>query len=774
MTLAWPALMGQFLVTIRSDQYIAGYAFREFAASWIRDGRGVPLWNPYLFGGMPYVAAMHGDIFYPTALLRLVLPTDVAMTWGFVIHVFLAGLFTFVFLRAVGIGFFGALIGGLAYMLGGNVAGLVSPGHDGKLFVSALLPLALLFVHRGIRDGRPWAWGALALTIALVVLTPHPQLLQYLLLTCGAYSLFLAFGRTEDSGRMPRNTAFRRLGLATVAVGVGLLGGAVQFLPLMEYTPWSPRAGGTGWTHATSYSLPPEEIFNFYLPQFSGILSQYWGRNGIHHHSEYIGASVLMLAGLAFAGKSPASRRIVWFWAGALLVAVFWALGGHTPFYRLVYGIVPGTKFFRAPSTMLYVVSFCVAVLAALGVDRVLTRRDASPKYLIGWLAAGFFIAVLATSGALTGIATTLAIPQLLDRVDEGRAALTVGAWRSFLVVVVITAVLFAVGRGKLSAIAVGWILPALITLDLWSVERHYWGFSRPAAVLFKSDPAVDYLTRIPQPARVLPYALQPVASAPDPFMRYGDGRATGFMVHRIRNVVGYHGNELGRYQQLTGWDLDPGWVQRFANANLRRLTNTRYWYTNVSEPPLPGMRLVAGPATNAAGNIVYLYEFPEDNPIAWVAPLAIKAPDENVLATVLDPRFDVRRAALFDTAAAVPVQPVPTTLPPPADVRVTATRYEPGHISLTLDRPAPAGSALIVSENYYPGWTATVDGRAAPTGRAQYVLIGVSLPEGARSVELNFRSPTYARGKAITMAALGIAIVMLVGGLVESRRRRG
>jgi hypothetical protein len=263
MTLAWPALTGQFLVTIRSDQYIAGFAFREFAASWIRDGRGVPLWNPYLFGGMPYIAAMHGDIFYPTALLRLVLPTDVAMTWGFIIHVFLAGLFTFVFLRAIGIGFVGALIGGLAYMLGGNVAGLVSPGHDGKLFVSALLPLALLFVHRGIRDGHAWSWGALALTITLAVLTPHPQLLQYLLLTCGAYSLFLAFGRTGAGDRLPRGTALRRLGLATIAVGIGLLGGAVQFLPLMEYTPWSPRAGGTDWTHATSYSLPPEEILNF-------------------------------------------------------------------------------------------------------------------------------------------------------------------------------------------------------------------------------------------------------------------------------------------------------------------------------------------------------------------------------------------------------------------------------------------------------------------------------------------------------------------------------
>jgi hypothetical protein len=458
-----------------------------------------------------------------------------------------------------------------------------------------------------------------------------------------------------------------------------------------------------------------------------------------------------------------------------LVVATLWALGGYTPFYRLVYAIVPGTTFFRAPSTMLYVVSFCIAVLAALGTERVVTQREARPRYLIGWLAAGLVIAVLATSGALTGVATTLAPPQLLERVDENATALTLGAWRSFLAVAATAGVVFALWRGTLSAATAVWALAAVTVLDLWSVERLYWRFSPRASVLFRSDAVVDYLKRMPQPGRVLPFALQPLTSTgPDPYLRYGDGRATGLMVHRIRSVVGYHGNELGRYQQLTGWDIDRNWVRRFVSPNLRRLTNTRYWYTNAAEPPLPGMRLVAGPATNAAGNIVYLYEFAEDNPVAWVAPIAIEAPDENVLATVLDPRFDVRRAALFDTAAAVPVQPVPPAMPPATNVSVRVTRHEPGRISLNLDRPAPAGSALIVSENYYPGWQATVDGRPAPVGRVQYVLTGVGLPSGARSVELTFRSATYERGKAITFASLAIAALLLIGGLLWGRRRRG
>src|ERR1700731_748496 len=71
LTLGYPALTGRFLVNPHSDQYIAGYAFREFGASTLRATGHFPLWNPYLFGGMPYIAAMHGDIFYPTFLLRI-------------------------------------------------------------------------------------------------------------------------------------------------------------------------------------------------------------------------------------------------------------------------------------------------------------------------------------------------------------------------------------------------------------------------------------------------------------------------------------------------------------------------------------------------------------------------------------------------------------------------------------------------------------------------------------------------------------------------------
>jgi hypothetical protein len=180
----------------------------------------------------------------------------------------------------------------------------------------------------------------------------------------------------------------------------------------------------------------------------------------------------------------------------------------------------------------------------------------------------------------------------------------------------------------------------------------------------------------------------------------------------------------------------------------------------------------VAGPVENAYGTTVSLFEMAEENPAAWVAPAMVKAPDEDVLATVLDPRFNIRSVALFDTAAAVQGVEL-SSMPVPLPIRATVTRPGPGSIDVALDQPAPDGSALVVSENYYPGWAATVDGQPAAIGRADVSLIGVPLPAGTRQVSLRFSSEPYETGTTVTLVAVLVALLWVVGGAVVERRRR-
>ena len=765
--LGWPALLGRFLLNPNSDQYIAGYAFREFAASSLRAGQGFPQWNPYLFGGMPYVGAMHGDIFYPTFLLRMVLPTDVAMTWGFIVHLWLAGFLTYLFLRRSGLGFAGALIGGLSYLLSGPIASYASPGHDGKLFVSALFPLVLLLLHIGIRGGprgtgeSRWAWGALALVIGLGVLSPHPQLLEYLLLGGAAYGIFLLFSKDAlgavRSGRQKLTLA--ALGIGAAAIG-GLIG-MIQFWPVREYVAWSPRAKGMlgGYQHAVSYSFPPEELINTVLPQFSGILNDYWGRNGIHLHSEYLGVVVLLLAAAAFGG--PAQLAFRRFFGGFAVVTVLWALGGYTPFFQIIYAVVPGTTYFRAPSTIIYLTAFAISVLAALGAERILTGT-AGRTWMYAGGAATIVLVLVAVSGGLVNLAVSVAGSERLELIQQNQGAVALGALRVAVFAALALGLALSVRASRVPAAAAAWGFAVLVGADLWSVERLYWRFLPPAKEIYGSDATIEFLKKLPQPGRVMPLELGERQAEHDPFLN-GDA----LMSHGIRSVRGYHGNELGRFDKLVG--KDDGYRQ-LANPNFWALTNTRYLLTNTAQSVFPGMTRVVGPVRNAAGSMVYLYRMPGDNPPAWVTPAIVKAGDDAVLNTVLDPRFDVKAVALFDSAANVTGATI-DKLPAPLTDSVTVLRWEPGHIVLTLSTPAPAASALVVSENYYPGWTATVDGKPATTARADLTLIGVPLSAGAKQVELTFRSESYATGKTLTLAGLVLGLAWLAAGILLDRR---
>jgi hypothetical protein len=782
--LGYPALGGQFLVNAHSDQYIAGYAFRDFAAQSLKAGHGIPQWEPFLQGGMPYIGAMHGDIFYPTALLRWLLPTDVAMTWEFIIHLFLCGLLTFLFLRAWRFGYWAAIIGGLAYMLGGSIAGYASPGHDGKLFVSTLLPASLLMITRGVRDGRAWAWGGLAAVVALAALSPHPQLLQYMLLVSGSFALYLALATDAVRGKLPTAEGVKRLAFALGGVILGLLVSALQYMPLFAYKPWSPRAEGHDWATATSYSYPIEETLNWFWPQFSGILDSYWGQNGIHLHSDYFGAVVLVLAGAAFgAWRAQSFKR---FWIAAGIVSLLWAYGGHTPLFHLII-LIPGTKDFRAPSTIIYITAFAVAVLASIGVERVLSRR-ATPKYALFWAIGAGAFAILMSVGGYSALSSAVlnslggGVPEQFFQAAQANAgAAIVGVWRSFIFAAVAAGIIWAFLNDRLSVKPAVFGLIALVVVDLWSIEHKYWIFWDKPAKIFASDPAIDAIKADMAksgPARVLNIAFgNGVATE----LGRRDRAFTGdkLWVNDLRIDTGYHGNELFNYQKM----VQMGEGQMRLQPTFWRHENVQYIYTDADEALMARLAeqakvtgaftKLAGPVRNSAGSMVYAYRIPAENGAAWVATSIVKAPPEQALGTVLDPRFDPKTVAIADTsfrdAQAVQLQ----ALPPAATVRASVTSYSAGAIDIALDAPAAAGQALIMSENYYPGWSATVDGKPAVVGMMNYNLIGVVLPAGARAVQLRFADAAYAKGKTVTLIALVITIVVLGAGLVVDRRRR-
>ena len=156
------------------------------------------------------------------------------------------------------------------------------------------------------------------------------------------------------------------------------------------------------------------------------------------------------------------------------------------------------------------------------------------------------------------------------------------------------------------------------------------------------------------------------------------------------------------------------------------------------------------------------------------MVPGGLKAPDSAVvIPTLVDPRIDYSRVVLFTPDQ--PVTPAPIReMPPPSPARAAVTAWEPGRMSLALDPAPPQPSYLLVSENWFPDWRATVDGVPAQVLRGDYALITVPVPAGAKRVELTFRSPAYQTGKTISLLSLALLAAIALVPLAVRRRRHG
>ncbi|NQU76726.1 MAG: YfhO family protein, partial [Planctomycetes bacterium] len=509
VVLSLPMWSGQFLAGPASDQYATGYAWRHWQAEQWKALGHIPLWNPGIFGGLPYVAGMHGDIFYPTAWLRLVLPTALAMNLGFVVHYVLAGFFTYLFLRKLKVSWVGSVVGALAYQLSGVIGSYVQPGHDGKLFVTTLLPLALLALVLAIRERRFEGYGLLALTVGLALLSPHPQMAQYMLIAAGLFALYLTFGEAAERPLRERVVSLS-LALGAVVVGFGI--GAIQLWPFFEYIPYSPRAESyRGWEGATSFAIPWNHVPEFFLSGFAGQsgAQTYWGSNGLKLHSEYLGLPVVALAIL---GAGTGRRRLALWLGGIGLLFILVALGASTPFYKLWYSVVPFVKQTRAPGMALYIVALVVAVFAGFGVERL--QRGEGKRHATAWLAAAGAIVLLAVIGAFGGFASFLAqgveqTYQLPVAQVAANAASSIrwGAIGSGVALGLMGALVLGALTGRVKAPVLCLGLAFIVSADLWNNARQFWGFSEAHKELHGSDEVTEYIAATPRPYRVLSLA---------------------------------------------------------------------------------------------------------------------------------------------------------------------------------------------------------------------------------------------------------------------------
>lgn len=394
-------------ILVGFDTFTYFYPQQSYFAETLRQGR-LPLWNPYLFTGVPFLANMQTAIFYPFNLMFLILPVPRAYAYSIVFHVFLAGLFMYLLgRRSLGLSVAAAFVGAVTFMFSGFFNSLV--GHINQLHAAAWMPLLFMlcdtaYTRRSIRVA-----AAGAFVLALQFTAGHAQEFY---LTVFGLTIFLVFriiaegarllasdaqpeeqdDAYEQPSRHPRfSDMLAPIGLFVLVLGLGGGLAAVQLLPSLELSSLSIRAGGMTYEEAVSFSLPPWLALKSLLPVFTDPqpFSEWLG---------YVGVFGLALAVLAIAA---ARRGFVWFAVTTAAVAMFFAFGQFNPLYPLAFELVPGLDLFRVPARWIYLYTFAISILIGNGADCLVgrARQGATSGILIRFLALA-----VAIGGALSSI----------------------------------------------------------------------------------------------------------------------------------------------------------------------------------------------------------------------------------------------------------------------------------------------------------------------------------------------------------------------------------
>ncbi|MBM4421978.1 MAG: hypothetical protein FJ030_01135 [Chloroflexi bacterium] len=252
------------------DLLLENYAWKRFIADSLREGE-LPLWNPHLFAGAPFLAAGQHSALYPFSLLFYILPIPRAFGWFIVSQFFLAGLFAYIFLRAIGQSRVAAFLGGLVYEF--SLFMIVSVTFPMIIAGAVWLPLVLASAHwiieqRPALGGRPASlpWVIIGgIALGCQILAGHPEVIYYTLLIAGAYSAFNLKSQISNLKSLLRPALYL---LAMVTLGLAL--GAAQLIPLIDVLRDNFRVGSATLEQVRGWGYPPRHLLAFLIPNVFG------------------------------------------------------------------------------------------------------------------------------------------------------------------------------------------------------------------------------------------------------------------------------------------------------------------------------------------------------------------------------------------------------------------------------------------------------------------------------------------------------------------------
>lgn len=680
----------------------------------------VPLWNPLLNCGVPFLAQWNTSVCYPLSLFYLIFPLPWSLNVFLLGHLLIAGLGMYFLARRWTQNPLAAFVAGLTYGLNGLMLNCLL--WTSNLAALSWQPWVILLVERAWREGGGRKLGVAALVAGMQMLSGAPEIIIF------TWTIILALWLVEVV-RSPKDF---RVGLRRLAVLVALVSGlaAVQLLPLFELVQHSDR--GVSYEYANMWPLPLWGVANFFVPQVHALQSvletyqlsdQYWTK------SYYLGIGVMLLV---LAGLGRVRNRYFWVLATGGFFAMLLAFGSGGKIYDWVKRVLPVISFARYPVKFISATIFVLPLLAALTINSFRPGEKNSGKRAV--LVAGL-LAVIVIVGSLLGASRYQWKGEdwsITLRDGLIRAGFLVGlalAWWGWL---------RATGEELRKKYALA--LVGLMALDLATAGLRLHPMTTPRVF----GPLELNMTQRPE---------------------FGNGRAMLFVqtkilldYGRIADPVAYNvalrGGLSANYNLLENIPKVDG----FCSLPIKE-------HVDIESIIDRGSNHLAGPLADFAGvsQVLFpdrVYEWQERTnvlPLVTAGQRPVFADREATLKVLAGDAFAPQQEVYLPMEAQTEI-----SVTKGANARVAAMQCSAHKIAFTVETDAP--TLAVVAQTYYHNWRVTVDGQPTRLWRANHAFQAVKVPAGRHEVVLVYRDRAFKIGAIISGLTLAGCVVCLTG----------
>jgi hypothetical protein len=705
----WKLLTKQYTWMDQPDTAIQILPWLQFQAAQWNLGNWFPLWDPNVWGGQPLIGQLVPGSTYPLNWPLFLMPfgrdgrlQPVFMNIQFILSHIMAAIFCYWLCRDLGRSRVASALGGLAFSLTGMVGGW---GWPQMLNNSIWMPLPVLFFRRSIvmAEHRLANVALAGAFMGVMFLGGHHQIPTLFALLMGGVWLVRVW-KERLAAMVP----------AIVFGAMTLLVAGFQIIPALEYgvrsIRWVSAQNPVGWGQAVPYLVHQDYQHSFFPSGLLGLVLA-----NLSENSTFVGLAVITLA---LAGLITGFRRYAEIpYIGAYCVAaMLYAFGGFSIFHGIAYLFVPMVEKARSPAMAICMAQFAIVILAVFGTDAILENAKALSKrwvYVLTALGAIAWIVVAIASSVRTQTSLEYEQPVIFGLMAFSLSAL-LWAWRT-------------------SAIDLRTVMTALLLLVFFEAGtvtgRNFHHREAPAGFLYnlsKNRDAIDYLKGQPGPVRV-EYQVNET-------FHYNIGDWDG-----VPQFAAYLAGLTRNVAQLVAPDeLKPVLPKIFALTHFAG-----------KEPSRPSTQEEVFRSKEG----VVLYRNTNAGPRAWIVH-EVKTVAQKDLVPTLSEGLDVRSVAVL-------TDPAPALQTCGGDqAAVPYTHYETDR--LELQTTLTCKGMVVVSETWYPGWKAFVDGVPATLYEVDGAIRGVVVDAGTHRIEMRYRPMSVYTGVAMSIAGAALTAWLL------------